>query len=160
MHEGTIRILMVCLGNICRSPTAEGVLRHLLRQEAPDLKVEVDSAGTADYHIGEPPDPRSQRAAKSRGVDLSSLRARQVAATDFACFDLILAMDRNNLRALEALRPAGARARVQLFLEFAPQLGRLDVPDPYYGDANGFEQVLDLSTAAARGLIAALHHAT
>jgi protein-tyrosine phosphatase len=155
--EGRIRILMVCLGNICRSPTAEGVLRRLLRQEAPDLDVEVDSAGTADYHIGEPPDSRSQRAAMSRGVDLSSLRARQIALRDFARFDLILAMDRDNLRALEALRPAGSRARVQLLMEYAPSLGRLEVPDPYYGDASGFEQVLDLSTAASRGLIAALH---
>lgn len=154
--EGRIRILMVCLGNICRSPTAEGVLRRLLRQEAPGLDVEVDSAGTADYHIGEPPDSRSQRAALSRGVDLSSLRARQIALRDFAHFDLILAMDRDNLRALEALSPAGSRARVQLFMEYAPSLGR-EVPDPYYGDASGFEQVLDLSTAASRGLIAALH---
>ena len=151
------RILMVCLGNICRSPTAEGVLRRLLKQEAPGLDVDVDSAGTADYHIGEPPDSRSQRAAMSRGVDLSSLRARQIALRDFADFDLILAMDRDNLRALEALRPAGSRARVQLFMEYASSLSRPEVPDPYYGDASGFEQVLDLSTAASRGLIAALH---
>ena len=104
MSARRFRILMVCLGNICRSPTAEGVLRRLLTQEAPDLHVDVDSAGTADYHIGEPPDSRSQRAALSRGVDLSSLRARQVAPRDFADFDLILAMDQDNLRALEALR--------------------------------------------------------
>ena len=147
---------MVCLGNICRSPTAEGVFRQLLTQVAPDLQVEVDSAGTAAYHVGEPPDPRSRRAAMSRGVDLSTLRARQVAPCDFACFDLILAMDRDNLRALEAMRPEGSRARVQLFLEYAPDSGRLEVPDPYYGDASGFEEVLDLSTAASRGLIAAL----
>jgi protein-tyrosine phosphatase len=155
-REGKIRILMVCLGNICRSPTAEGVFRQLLTQVAPDLQVEVDSAGTAGYHVGEPPDPRSRRAAMSRGVDLSTLRARRVAIRDFACFDLILAMDRDNLRVLEAMRPEGSRARVQLFLEYAPDLGRLEVPDPYYGDASGFEEVLDLSTAASRGLIAAL----
>jgi protein-tyrosine phosphatase len=154
---GKIRILMVCLGNICRSPTAQGVFRHLLKQEAPELQVDVDSAGTADFHIGEPPDSRSMRAAMSRGVDLSPLRARQVAPEDFACFDLILAMDRDNLRALEAMRPEGSRARIQLFLEYAPDLGRLEVPDPYYGDASGFDEVLDLSTAASRGLIAALH---
>jgi protein-tyrosine phosphatase len=154
---GKIRILMVCLGNICRSPTAQGVFRHLLKQEAPELQVDVDSAGTADFHIGEPPDSRSMRAAMSRGVDLSALRARQVAPEDFACFDLILAMDRDNLRALEAMRPEGSRARIQLFLEYAPDLGRLEVPDPYYGDASGFDEVLDLSTAASRGLIAALH---
>ena len=150
------RVLFVCLGNICRSPTAEGVLRHLLRQSAPELAVEVDSAGTADYHIGEPPDLRSQRAALSRGIDLSTLRARQVAPCDFARFDLILAMDRQNLRALEAMRPAGSRARIRLFLEYAAHAGRLEVPDPYYGDASGFEQVLDLCTAAARGLVDAL----
>ena len=156
-RQGKIRILMVCLGNICRSPTAEGVFRQLLTQVAPDLQVEVDSAGTAGYHVGEPPDPRSRRAAMSRGVDLSTLRARQIAPGDFACFDLILAMDRDNLRALEAMRPEGSRARVQLFLEYAPDSGRLEVPDPYYGDASGFEEVLDLSAAASRGLIAALH---
>ena len=157
MREERTRILMVCLGNICRSPTAEGVFRHLLTQEAPELQVEVDSAGTAGYHIGKPPDSRSRRAAMSRGVDLSELRARQVVPHDFACFDLILAMDRDNLGALEAMRPEGSRARVRLFLEYAPELGRLEVPDPYYGDASGFEEVLDLSTAASRGLIAALH---
>lgn len=147
---------MVCLGNICRSPTAQGVFGHLLKQEAPELQVDVDSAGTADFHIGEPPDSRSMRAAMSRGVDLSALRARQVAPEDFACFDLILAMDRDNLRALEAMRPEDSRARIQLFLEYASDLGRLEVPDPYFGDASGFEEVLDLSTAASRGLIAAL----
>ena len=151
------RVLFVCLGNICRSPTAEGVLRHLLRQSAPGLAVEVDSAGTADYHIGEPPDLRSQQAALSRGIDLSTLRARQVAPRDFVHFDLLLAMDRQNLRALETMRPAGSRARIRLFLEYAANLGRLEVPDPYYGDASGFEEVLDLCTAGARGLIGALH---
>ena len=149
-------VLFVCLGNICRSPTAEGVFRHLLKQEAPELHVEVDSAGTADYHTGAAPDLRSQRAALRRGIDLSTLRARQVAPHDFACFDLILAMDRDNLRFLEAMRPAQLRARVRLFLEFAPELGRLDVPDPYYRDASGFEEVLDFTAAASRGLIVAL----
>jgi protein-tyrosine phosphatase len=149
-------VLFVCLGNICRSPTAEGMLRHLLKLEAPELLVEVDSAGTADYHIGEPPDSRSQRAALRRGIDLSALRARQVAPHDFARFDLILAMDRDNLRLLEAMRPAHSRARVQLFLEYAPELGRPDVPDPYYRDASGFEEVLDFTAAASRGLIFAL----
>jgi protein-tyrosine phosphatase len=149
-------VLFVCLGNICRSPTAEGVLRDLLRQSAPELEVEVDSAGTADYHIGEPPDLRSQRAALARGIDLSMLRARQVAPRDFARFDLILAMDRQNLRILEAMRPAGSRARIRLFLEYAVQPVRAEVPDPYEGDARGFEEVLDLCTAAARGLVIAL----
>jgi protein-tyrosine phosphatase len=149
-------VLFVCLGNICRSPTAEGVLRHLLATEAPQLKVEVDSAGTADYHVGEPPDLRSQRAAKHRGIDLSGLRARQVSAADFAHFDLILAMDDQNLRALRALRPKASKARLRLFLDYADQLGSLEVPDPYCGDADDFERVLDLVTAASRGLIADL----
>jgi protein-tyrosine phosphatase len=150
------RILFVCFGNICRSPTAEGVFRHLLAQEAPELRVEVDSAGTAGYHIGHPPDLRSQRAAHARGIDLSGLRARQVTAEDFLRFDLILAMDRDNLQELAAMRPAESRARVRLFLEYAPELGRTEVPDPYYGDARGFEEVLNLAAAASRGLIAAL----
>ena len=151
-----MKVLFVCFGNICRSPTAEGVFRHLLAQEAPELRVEVDSAGTAGYHIGHPPDLRSQRAAHARGVDLSGLRARQVTVEDFLRFDLILAMDRDNLQELETMRPADSRARVRLFLEYAPELGRPEVPDPYYGDARGFEEVLNLSAAASRGLIAAL----
>ena len=149
-------VLFVCLGNICRSPTAEGVFRQLLSQDAPDLRVEVDSAGTADYHIGEPPDLRSQRAAMRRGIDLGGLRARQVTPADFAHFDFILAMDRGNLLELEAMRPKNSRARVQLFLQYAPDSGRLEVPDPYYRDAGGFEEVLDLTAAASRGLLAAL----
>jgi protein-tyrosine phosphatase len=149
-------VLFVCLGNICRSPTAEGVFRHLLGVEAPGLAVEVDSAGTADYHIGEPPDLRSQRAAARRGIDLSGLRARQVVPADFARFDRILAMDRGNLRDLEAMRPQNSRARLQLFLEYAPDLRRPEVPDPYYRDASAFEEVLDLSAAASLGLLADL----
>jgi protein-tyrosine phosphatase len=147
---------MVCLGNICRSPTAEGVLRHLALKEAPQLALEIDSAGTADYHLGAPPDPRSQRAALKRGIDISGLKARQVAADDFARFDLILAMDAENLRELQAMRPRNSRAAVKLFLEYAPDSALRDVPDPYYRDAAAFEEVLDLTTAASRGLLAAL----
>jgi protein-tyrosine phosphatase len=133
------------------------MLRHLLLQEAPELQVEVDSAGTADYHAGDPPDARSQRAALRRGIDLSGLRARQVTPGDFARFDLILAMDRDNLARLAAMRPASSRTQLRLFMEYAAQdLGRLEVPDPYYSDAGGFEEVLDLSAAASRGLISAL----
>jgi protein-tyrosine phosphatase len=133
------------------------MLRHFLLQEAPELQVEVDSAGTADYHVGDPPDTRSQRAALRRGIDLSGLRARQVTLGDFARFDLILAMDSDNFARLEAMRPAGSRAQLRLFMEYAVQeLGRLEVPDPYYRDAGGFEEVLDLCAAASRGLISAL----
>jgi len=149
-------VLFVCLGNICRSPTAEGVFRHLLKTEAPQLRVEVDSAGTADYHIGDAPDPRSQRAAIRRGIDLGGLRARQVTPDDFARFDFILAMDGNNLRDLEAMRPKHSAARIQLFLEYAPESAATDIPDPYYGNAAGFEEVLELCAAASRGLLAAL----
>lgn len=149
-------VLFVCMGNICRSPTAEAVFRHLLKEEAPELQIEIDSAGTAGYHIGDPPDTRSQRAARRRGIDLGGLRARQVTPEDFAHFDLVLAMDHDNLRRLEEMRPPQSRARVRLFMEYAADPLRLEVPDPYYGDAGGFEEVLDLTTAASRGLIAAL----
>ena len=132
----------------------------MLTQQAPGLQVEVDSAGTADYHIGDAPDPRSRRAALRRGIDLSGLRGRQVVPQDFERFDFVLAMDRSNLQELQAMQPKGSRARVQLFLEYAPQLGQLEVPDPYYGDAGGFEKVLDLSAAASRGLITALQKVT
>jgi protein-tyrosine phosphatase len=150
------RVLFVCLGNICRSPTAEGVLRHLAALEAQGLALDIDSAGTADYHIGAPPDLRSQRAALKRGVDIGGLQARQVTEDDFTRFDLILAMDRQNLRELEALKPRGSRASVKLFLDYAPHLNLRDVPDPYYRDAAAFEEVLDLATVASRGLLADL----
>jgi protein-tyrosine phosphatase len=156
MSATSRKILFVCLGNICRSPTAEGVLRHLLAAETRDLRVEVDSAGTGDYHLGEPPDLRSQRAAKRRGIDLSGLRARQMSRRDFDDFDLILAMDRQNLRDLQAMKPTVCRAEVRLFLEYAGEAGISEVPDPYTGDAGAFEHVLDLVTAASRGLIARL----
>jgi protein-tyrosine phosphatase len=153
---GAHRILFVCLGNICRSPTAEGVLRWMAARDAPELRLEIDSAGTADYHIGEPPDRRSQRAALKRGIDISGLRARQVTQDDFERFDLILAMDADNLRDLRAMRPRGARTEPKVFLDYAPQLRLRDVPDPYYGDAAAFERVLDLAATASRGLLAAL----
>ena len=151
-----IQILFVCLGNICRSPTAEAVFRAIAARELADLELTIDSAGTAAYHIGEPPDRRTREAAARRGYDLSDLRARLVEAEDFERFDLILAMDQQNLRMLERRAPMPVRERIRLFLEYAPEAGETEVPDPYYGGANGFEHVLDLIEAASRGLCAAL----
>ncbi len=154
--ETDARVLFVCMGNICRSPTAEGVFRHLATMEAPDLTLHVDSAGTHAYHIGEPPDPRAQRAAGRRGISLATLRARKVSAEDFVRFDLILAMDELNVAVLRELCPEEHAARIELFLDYAPQLGRVEVPDPYYGGSNGFELVLDLVEEASRGLLTQL----
>jgi protein-tyrosine phosphatase len=148
-----VKILFVCLGNICRSPTAEGVFRAVAARDAPDLALEIDSAGTAGYHIGEPPDPRTRQAAHRRGYDLSPLRARVVEPRDFEEFDLILAMDRENLNVLHHRAPPHARERVRLFLEFAPEAQVFEVPDPYYGGPNGFEEVLDLVEQASQGLL-------
>lgn len=130
------RVLLVCMGNICRSPTAEAVLRTKARQAK--LAIEFDSAGTENYHIGDPPDPRSIRHAKMRGYDLSGLRARQVHADDFQSFDLILAADELNLHELRRRCPPERRARLRLFLD------DVALPDPYYGESDGFEKVLDL----------------
>ena len=152
----TRRVLFVCLGNICRSPTAEAVFRDLQAREAPGLGVEADSAGTEGYHTGSEPDERSIAAAARRGIDLRGLRARTVTPDDFERFDLLLAMDQQNYRRLLQIAPPGRRDRVRLFLEYAPGLGRREVPDPYSGGAEGFEEVLDLVEAAARGLLAAL----
>ncbi len=148
-----MRVLCVCLGNICRSPTAEAVLRGLAEREAPGLITLVDSAGTAAYHVGEPPDSRSVAAAWRRGYDLSSLRARRVETADFHAFDLMLAMDRANLAALARAAPHGARARIALFLAGATALGVDEVPDPYYGSEGDFDRVLDLIEAGARRLL-------
>lgn len=151
--EPSHRILFVCMGNICRSPTAEGVFRKVLAERAPDLVVAVDSAGTHAYHIGEPPDPRARRAAERRGIDLGGLRARRISLEDFERFDLLLAMDELNRETLLETGPAEHHSKVRLMLEFAPHLGRQDVPDPYYGGSNGFEYVLDLVEEASLGLL-------
>jgi protein-tyrosine phosphatase len=152
----THRVLMVCLGNICRSPTAEGVLRKIAARDFPGLPLEVDSAGTASYHVGDPPDRRTVAAAKRRGYELASLRARQVRPTDFVEFDYVLAMDQANLAELEQLAPGNSRARLGLLLDFAPGCGSEVVPDPYYGGNEEFERVLDLCEAGARGLLLTL----
>jgi protein-tyrosine phosphatase len=148
-----MRILFVCMGNICRSPSAEGVFRSLLAARAPQLTIEIDSAGTHDYHVGEPPDERAIAAARRRGIDLSTLRARTVSAGDFDEFDLILAMDEQNLRELRRRAPAHRHERIRLIMEFVPQASVRAVPDPYYGGPQGFEQVLDLLEEASEGLL-------
>jgi protein-tyrosine phosphatase len=146
-------VLMVCMGNICRSPTAEGVLRHLVAEAGLASSVHIDSAGTLDYHVGTPPDARSQRHALRRGYDLSTQRARQVNARDFEQFDLILAMDWQNLEELQSLCPVGHAHKLRRLMEFAPAgLGDV-VADPYYGGADGFETVLDHVEAGCRGLV-------
>lgn len=153
MSAATYRVLCVCLGNICRSPTAEGVLVEVLARAGLDARVEVDSAGTSAAHVGEPVDARSARAAQARGYSLAS-RARQVVPGDFHRFDLIVAMDRSNLRALEQLRPEAARARLALFRDFDPRAeAGAEVPDPYYGGPSGFDEVLDMCERAAEGLL-------
>ena len=149
----THRVLFVCLGNICRSPTAEGVLRDLAAREFPGVPLYVDSAGTADYHVGEPPDRRTVAAARRRGYDLANLRARRISRTDFENFDYILAMDRANLAELEQLGEGVIGGRLGLFLEFAPEVDGEEVPDPYYGGVEDFERVLDLCESGARGLL-------
>ncbi|GEK47339.1 low molecular weight phosphotyrosine protein phosphatase [Halomonas pacifica] len=150
-----MRVLFVCLGNICRSPTAEGVFRQRLGAAGLAERVDVDSCGTAGWHIGKAPDPRTRAAAATRGYDLAALRARQLHDDDFHAFDYLLAMDHANLAELEARRPADCRAHLGLFLDFAGSPGQA-VPDPYYGGAEGFDRVLDLVEAAADGLVAEL----
>ncbi|WP_395600886.1 low molecular weight protein-tyrosine-phosphatase [Pseudomonas sp. B19125] len=147
-----MEVLFVCLGNICRSPTAEGVLRHKLREAGLAGQVEVASAGTGEWHIGNPPDQRSQRAALVRGYDLSAQRAQQVSRADFARYDLILAMDHSNLRNLQALHPGQGKAELDLFLRrYDAEVD--EVPDPYYEGEQGFERVLDLIERACDLLV-------
>ena len=147
-----MRVLFVCLGNICRSPTAEGVLRHKLQQAGLERQVEVASAGTGGWHAGEPPDKRTQRAAQLRGYDLSQQRAQQVRVQDFERYDLILAMDNSNLRDLKAMQPANSKAELDVFLRRYEGV-KSEVPDPYYDGEQGFVEVLDLIEAACDGLM-------
>jgi protein-tyrosine phosphatase len=144
-----ISVLIVCTGNICRSPTAEGVMRHLAKKRGLADRVRIESAGTHDYHVGEPPDPRTLEHAAKRGYDLSTQRASQVKPEDFETFDYILAMDRGHLRMLRAMAPEGAKAKLGMFLEASGQWNGEDVPDPYYGGNAGFEHVLDMVEEAA-----------
>ena len=147
--DRTIRVLIVCTGNICRSPTAEGVMRELAKRRGLAERVKIESAGTHDYHVGEPPDERSQEHAAKRGYDLSAQRASQVTRADFEAFDYILAMDRGHLRMLRSMAPEDSRAKLGLFLEASGKWKGEDVPDPYYGGHDGFEQVLDMAEEAA-----------
>lgn len=148
-----IKVLFVCMGNICRSPTAEGVFARKLQEAGLHELIEVDSAGTHAYHVGEPPDLRAQQTAQRRGIKLDDLRARKAVAKDFDRFDYILAMDRDNLRGLAEICPIGSEHKLQLFLSYAPNLETDEVPDPYYGGPTGFERVLDMIEEAANGLL-------
>lgn len=149
----TIRLLFVCLGNICRSPSAENIMNHLIQQRQLGEQVLCDSAGTAGYHTGSPPDRRMAQAAKAQGIDLVG-RARQVSPDDLARFDYILAMDRENYRDLLALDPAGQYGdRVRLMCDFCRRHPDQDVPDPYYGGPEGFQYVIDLLLDACEGLL-------
>lgn len=153
MSEKQVRVLFVCLGNICRSPTAQGVFEKLVLDHGLADKIFVDSAGCSNYHAGQAPDKRSINAAIKRGVDLSSQRARQVQAEDFEKFDYVLAMDRKNLAYLNSVPAIKTRCKVKLFLEFAPELNVAEVPDPYHDSLDGFEYVLDLIEVASKGLL-------
>ena len=146
-------VLFVCLGNICRSPTAEGVFRHLAREAGLEGRLRIDSAGTGGYHVGAPPDARAMAAAQARGYDLAAIRARRIAPEDFEQFNLILAMDEDNLVYLRGIAPENSRAQLALLLDYAPGRQEREVPDPYYGGRNGFEQVLDLVDEACAGLL-------
>jgi len=149
----TYRVLLVCMGNICRSPTAEGVLRYFIKTNNLGDKVEVDSAGTHGYHVGEAPDSRTQRAASARGYNLSQLRARKVARQDLDYFDLILAMDKSNLDNLRRMATPEQQPRLGLFMDYARNFDDDEVPDPYYGLGHGFDLVLDMVEDASLGLI-------
>ncbi len=148
-----VKVLFVCLGNICRSPTAEGVFRKLVREEKLEHLFEIDSAGTHAYHIGEPPDERAQAACARRGIDISRVSGRKAGAADIEKFDYVLAMDRENYEDLRDICPPGQEGRIRLFMEFAANRPEEEVPDPYFGGVSGFDRVLDMIEDAARGLL-------
>ena len=151
-----IHVLFVCMGNICRSPAAEGVFRHKVRAAGLETEIHIDSAGTHGYHEGEPPDPRSIDAAAERGIDISSQRSRPVRTSDFSDFDMIIAMDDDNIAALESKCPRRDRNKIHRLLDFAVKTALREVPDPYYGGARGFEKMMDLLDDGLEGLLAAV----
>jgi protein-tyrosine phosphatase len=148
-----VNVLFVCMGNICRSPTAEGVFISLVQKAGLQKKIGIDSAGTHAYHVGEPPDPRAQKTARARGIDISHLRARRAIEADFERFDYVLAMDMDNLKNLQAICPEQHTAKLSLLLDYASHSDVREVPDPYYGGPLGFERVLDMVEDAAHGLL-------
>ena len=148
-----VNVLFVCMGNICRSPTAEGVFSHVVTQAGLEKKIGIDSAGTHAYHVGEPPDPRAQKSALSRGIDISHLRARRAIEQDFERYDYVVAMDRDNLENLRAICPPEHESKLTMFLQYASHSDIQEVPDPYYGGPLGFERVLDMVEDAAKGLL-------
>ena len=156
-----VRVLFVCLGNICRSPTAEGVFRDLVAREGLSEHIEIDSCGTSDWHIGGQPDDRAHAEAKTRGISLDDLRARQIAPDDFDTFDYVIGMDDHNISELTAQCPKNNVDKVRLFMSFAPALNMREVPDPYYGGPDGFKNVFEMIGSASEGLLADIrtHHA-
>ena len=154
-NSNTVSVLFVCMGNICRSPTAEGVFRHHVNERGLGDRIDIDSAGTHAYHVGEPPDRRAFAAAERRGISLAEIHARRVSDSDFENFDFIIAMDEDNQQRLVDQSPEEHRAKVQLFMSFA-SVDVTEVPDPYYGGTAGFEKVLDLIDEASRGLLETL----
>lgn len=155
-REPVIRVLFVCMGNICRSPMAEGVFTSLAAAQGLKRRVAADSAGTHGYHIGQAPDPRAQEVAAARGIDLAAMRARKIRRADFTKFDFLLAMDRANFDHMASLAPKGADGRLGLLVDYAPKLAADEVPDPYYGARDGFEDVFDIVDTGVRGLLAAI----
>ena len=151
-NKDKVAVLFVCMGNICRSPTAHGVFQAMVDEQGLGERIMVDSAGTHGYHIGSPPDTRSQHSARLRGVDLSALQARQFESEDFLDFDFLLAMDHSNLSHMSSLRPERARARLDLMLEYSEKFKQTEVPDPYFGN-DGFELVFDMISDASAGLL-------
>ncbi len=147
-----VKVLFVCMGNICRSPTAHGVFQAIVDEEGLGDAILVDSAGTHSYHVGSPPDSRSQATAQARGLDLSGLRARRFVSSDFIEFDYLLGMDQGNIADMHAIRPDDARARLQFMLEYSDRYQQKEVPDPYYSD-EGFDLVFDMVDDASRGLL-------